>query len=311
MTERPGSGTSDELDLTLRLLQRCFDDPRFADRSFLDWVYNHNPIGRVFAHDVTEDGERICHIGGVPLDYRSCDRAGRFLLLLNSSVSPDTQRKGVYVHALQDLQKAQEVAGFDGSWGVTNAQSTAPVKKAGYRQVKALPVKACLPAASPRRVVDYRIDAEFARSARFEAITSGLDDFPVVGWVQRWTPDLLRWRLQFPGQQYVLHAGPFVVGVSARTTFRGVPVAIMAKLLPRNGHAGPIRSADVIAAACRAHRTPVCVYAGVNTHVTVDGLLLRREWLPAPLNLMFHSHHQGLTESVEFDILEFLDFDPY
>jgi hypothetical protein len=302
---------ADELDLTLRLLQRCFDAPRFSDRSFLDWVYNHNPVGPLFPHDVTDDGERICHIGGVPLDYRSGDRDGRFLLLLNSSVAPDTQRRGVYVHALQDLQKEQEVAGFDGSWGVTNAQSTAPGKKAGYRQVLTLPVKACAPLARSRHVVDYPVDEAFLTSPRFEALTADLDDFAVQGWVQRWTPDVLRWRLRFPGQRYVVHVSPSVFAVSTRTSYRGAPVAVVLKLLPRGRRDEPVRGGPVITAACRAHRAPICIYAGVNTHVTVRGVPLKREWLPAPLNVMFHSHHPGLIDTITFDILEFLDFDPY
>ena len=43
----------------------------------------------------------------------------------------------------------------------------------------------------------------------------------------------------------------------------GVPAAVLCKIFPRPGARLPLRTAPYIAAACRAHRAPVCVYGGL------------------------------------------------
>lgn len=301
----------DELDGTLRLLQKCFDAPRFRDKAFIEWAYNHNPVAPVLAKDITEDGERICHVGGVPLDYRSADREARILLLLNSSVSPDTQRRGVYVHAMQDLRKDTDEAGYDGFWGVTNDGSTKANLKAGHWLVRSLPALLSFPLYSPLGVRSHVVTPELLASREFLDVAGELDDFAVDKWVHRWTPEVLAWRLQFPGSRYVVHISDELFGVSVRTTFKRIPVAVVLKLLPRGNPSRRLQGGPVIAAACLAHKAPVSVYAGINKFVHVGGFALKREWLPAPLNVMYYSQRDWLAEKLDFDILEFLDFDPY
>lgn len=303
---------TDELDPTLELLRSVFDAPRFDDRAFLDWVYRHNPLGDVVPFDTTEAERRVGHIGGVPTEFRGADRSYRFWVMLNSATAPDTQKKGLWVRSAIDLVDQSAAHGLDGAWGVANDRSTPPaIKHAGFRWVGALPVHLCVPMAWGGRVVSRVADPAFLASETFATLAADLDDFPVTGLVQRWTPEMLAWRLRFPGASYAVHVSRWVVSISTRASFRGVPVAVLLKLLPRGGRRGPMPSSDIVGAACRFHRAPVAVHAGWNLQVPVRGIPLRREWLPSPLNLMFQSRTAGLQEAVGFDIFEFLDFDAY
>lgn len=236
-------------------------------------------------------------------DFRSGDRGASFVRLHESEAAG--QHDGS--PAVAALHRDIDGRGLDGSWVATNDPTV--FQAAGYSHAVTLPVKLCLPAASARRVSTYEADETFLASRRFEAIASDLDDFPVEGWVQRWTPDGLRRRLRTKEHPALIHVTPWVVGVSMRSRLNGVPVAVLVKLLPRGGRGGARRAVDVVAAACRSHHVPIAVHAGVNNHAIVRGLRIPSSWFPAPTDVMFRPPNGDGTDDTSFDILELLDFD--
>jgi hypothetical protein len=200
--------------------------------------------------------------------------------------------------------------------GVPNAESTiAVVDRFGWRALGPLPVRVCAPLPWLGRSVESRaVDADLLASDWFEAAAQDLDWVPVADWVQSWTPDFLKWRLSRPGGGYVVHVTRDAVAVSVLDHAPlKVPAAVLLKVFPRPGATLPLSAAPLIAAACRYHRAPMCVYAGFNTHVRVRGIRPPRRILPAPLNLTFMSFDEARAPRDEFrlDTFEFLDMDAY
>lgn len=296
------------------LLRSVLPNPRWDDTRFLDWVYDANPLGPLVPLDVVEDGRVVCHIGGVPVRLRSAEFEDTFVVLLNSSTAADAQGRGLYVKALLDIFahcRAIEVAG---GFGVTNARSTGPATKGLQAQpTGALPARAILPTALPsRRIRTYACTPAFLESEEFDRLTADLDDFPARDFVTRWTTEYLRWRLQFPHTQYLMHVSDELVGITTRAVIKHVPVTVLTKFLPRGGRGGVLDPWRMIATACLRHRTPVAVYAGYNAHVRVPGFPIDQGRLPAPLNLLVMSTHDALpNEEFRFDTFELLDFDVF
>jgi hypothetical protein len=301
-------------ELRLDLLRSVLPNPRWDTSAYLDWVYDHNPVGGLVPIDVVEDGRVLCHIGGVPVLLRSEDIEGWFLILLNSSTAADAQGRGLYVQALFDVFEECGKMGGVGGYGVTNARSTGPATK-GLRATPtgSLPARLVLPTALPsRRVRTFDCTPEFLASDEFSALTADLDDYAAKGFVTRWTTDILRWRLAFPYTSYKLHVSEELVGITTRATVKGVPVTVLMKFLPRAARRGPLDPWRMIATACLRHRTPVAVYAGYNANVPVPGIRIDQERLPAPLNLLVMSTSPGLhNDDFRFETFEFLDFDAY
>jgi hypothetical protein len=272
----------------------------------------------------------VAHLGLVPQVWRSADRNARFLLALNAVhavrkyAREERARKsrgrpkrtlaslaaGLYAQAAGD--------GYLGVFGVPNARSTHSfVHKQGFRLIRPLPVRACLPLPTWRgRVDSFEVDANFRQSGSFDAIVAGLDQLPVDRWVQQTSAAWLRWRLARPLARYALHRGPAGIAISTEETRAGSRFAMILRLYPRTdtgwGGSSRILANDLVYAACRFHRTPFAVYAGFNRHMTVWGVPVPRRYLPAPLNLSILSLQPGLDQaSFDVDTYEFLDGDQY
>ena len=57
------------------LLNAELPDRRFADESYLSWLYDANPLGRAYTHSIDdESGRRVGHYALIPQRYR--DRNG-------------------------------------------------------------------------------------------------------------------------------------------------------------------------------------------------------------------------------------------
>lgn len=313
--DEPVIGQVDAVDLeqTLQLLRRVFRDPRFDTTAFVDWVYNHNPVGPVYEEHVDEGGMQVAHIAGVPVHYRNAVGVETFVMMYNVATAPTKQGMGHYVNLCFDLieRTRGQVAGF---LGVPNERSVSPdVNVIRTRLLGSLPVRIVTPTSlQSKRVDSVRADAAFLASAEFADLVAGVDDAPASDWTQCWPLETVRWRLSWPIGPYAVHASPDVVAITARTTRKGVPFTVLCKLLPRHGRPGPHPSADVIAAACRYHRTPLAVYAGWNAHVPVKGVQLKQSWLPAPLALVYLANSDRVDQdSFAYDTFEFLDFDAY
>ena len=318
-TDASESGAGADLAETAALLHREHPDAeRFEGTEFLTWLYRRNPHHPALEEDVDRKGRRVAHFALVPQPWRSRDAAATFVLSVNAVTRSGLGSMHFVALAArgtrQAIERKDELGGLIGGIGVTNESSTMPgLHRIGARLITSLPVVA-VPrlAARARDVESHELDAAFRGSAAFERLIEGLDESPAEGWTQRWTPAQLGWRLAAPGAGYALHASDEVVAITTRALAKGVPVAVILKLLPRGGRSGPVSARSVIAAALRHHRVPVGIYAGFNRHVPVRGIAIPKSIQPAPLNLLFRSLSDEVPqETFALDTYEFLDFDAY
>lgn len=304
---------SAENERTAQLLRQVLPSPRWDDTAFLDWVYDHNPTGPLLPSNVDRDGLRVCHIGGVPIPLRSSERDGQGLLLLNSSVAEEDQQRGTYATAILNMTELGHKGGFLCGFGITNARSSGPILRAvGAAWQCSLPVRLCIPWRFSRSVRSHVADVDWLASDEFDAVAQQLDRHPARDFTYQWTPELLRWRLSVPGHRYSVHVSRTLVSVTTTTVFRGVRITVLCKFLPRDGQTGPISPQAHIAAACRHHRTPLALYAGINIHVPVTGIRLAQDRLPSPLNLVTLTTPDIMPlHRCVFDTFEFLEFDAF
>lgn len=305
------------------------DAERFGGTQFLTWLYRDNPHHPAIEENVDRRGRRVAHFALVPQPYRDRTDTATFVLSVNAVTRSGLGSMHFVALAARGTRRAierkDELGGLIGGIGVTNESSTMPgLHRIGARLITSLPVRA-IPriGRSSRGVESHDLDDAFRSTDDFTRLIDGLDAQPADGWTQCWTPEHLRWRLAAPGAQYAIHASDEVVAITTTASAKGVPVAVVLKLLPREGRRGPLSARSVIAAATRHHRVPVAIYAGFNAHVPVKGLKIPKRAQPAPLNLLFIARDEasrflgmdlekeGPQAAARFDTFELLDFDAF
>lgn len=309
-----GSPPDAEHRRNTELLHAELPDLRFEDPDYLRWLYDENPDGPGFFGQRDDDqGRRVAHYALVPVRYRGPAGPGPFVFSLNAVTRSGAQRQGHFVEIGHEIFAAAAAGGRTAVTAVANANSTpGAVKHLGYRFIGPMPVS--LSVANPFRGRDWTsvaVTSAYLESDEFAELAAELDDHEARGWVPSWQPDNLRWRLARPRGDYAVHIGPDLVVVSTRDTVRGIPFAVLMKLLPRRG-AQPRSAADAVSAVCRYHRTPLAIHAGFNGQVPVPGIRLPERVRPVPLNLLVRSLVDGFDQDeMELDTFEFLECDPY
>lgn len=332
MTDTPDTSTAarDDLAPTAALLLREHPDAaRFESTEFLHWLYRENPHHPAIEENVDRRGNRVAHLALVPQPWRDHERSATFVLSVNAVTRSGLGSMHFVALAAKGtrlaIERKDELGGLIGGIGVTNESSTMPgLHRIGARLITSLPVRAQPRLGRrPRGVESHDLDEAFRATDDFTRLITGLDEAPAHGWTQRWTPEHLRWRLAAPGAGYAVHASDEVLAISTRASAKGVPVAVILKLLPRAGHVGPLSGRSVIAAAVHHHRVPVAIYAGFNANVAVRGVLVPKRIQPAPLNLLFIARDEasqflgmdledeGPQAAATFDTFELLDFDAF
>jgi hypothetical protein len=322
MPDEPAAGQGGDADnlANTELLHAELPDARFTDAAgaldpaYLHWLYDLNPYGPAFQEGVDEDGVRVAHYALVPQRYRRPGGAERFVFSLNAVSRSTAQRKGYFgMLQLRVWSRAWD-DGVLGGTAVTNARSHRGVQIMGWRYIDPLPVQVLTPAPVPGLGwQSHHVDPAFLTSPTFAELAQGLNLSPVEHWENDWNPDYLRWRLSSPrGARFAVHATDKLFAVSTRSSFKGVPVAVVCKLLLRHGGEGPVSGASAVTEICRFHRAPAAVYAGFNRHVHVRGLPLPDRFKPSPLNLEFCSLTHDIPQAgFHLDTYEFLDMDAY
>jgi len=296
------------------LLDTELPDERFADESYLHWLYDLNPLGPAYQEQVDEDGVRVAHYALIPQTYRDPEGPAQFVFSLNAVSRSTAQRKGYFgMLQLRVWSRARD-GGVLAGIGVTNARSHRGVEIMGWRMAGQMPVQIVVPSPiRPRRWQSHHVTPELLASPTFAELAEGLDDHPAEHWTHAWTPEYLRWRLSAPhGATFAVHVADDLLAISTRSDFKGVPVAVIVKLLPRHGYAEPQSGAPAIAEACWFHRAPAAVYSGFNRLVTVRGVPAPERLKPSPLNLEICSLSDRIRQDTfTLDAYEFLDMDAY
>ena len=305
----------DDLVADTELLDAELPDPRFADATYLRWLYDENPLGPSYDHHIDDDdGVRVGHYALIPQRYRNRDGEQPFVFSLNAVARSGRQRRGFFGRIGSEIWSRAQADGVKFIVAVCNEKSTGAVRKNGWRVMGPMAATVVLPSLSPPRDVDsYDITPDFLGTQAFDDLVQGLDGSPAWNWTNCCTPDYLRWRLSAPNSPpFTLHRSRDLVGISTVHRQRGVTFTVVLKLLPRDGRFGPISARSMITAMCRYHRTPLAIYAGHNRHVVVKGIPLPERLKPAPLVICALSLSDEIDQDTfSLDTFEFLDMDAY
>ena len=300
---------------TSALLAAQLDPERFGTPEYLSWLYAANPRGAAIEENIDEDGHRVAHYAVLPTTYRTADGPEPFIFSSNVATDPSVRRGGMFREMAERIYKRAAATGAPGMVGVCNEQSTVVcVDRFGWRLLGPTPVQICVPTARTRGIERYACDEHFLSGEQFATLTRDLDWVTVRDWAQSWDTAFLRWRLSRPDSSYVLHASDDALAVSTQHPGPArVPFAVLLKVFPRPGATLPVSGAPFVASACRAHRAPLCVYAGWNAHAHVRGIPSPRRFQPSPLNMVYKGYDETRAPAASFrlDTFEFLDGDAF
>lgn len=295
---------------TAVLLREVFGPRPATDPGYVNWLYRLSPFGPVVEANLDDEHGRAAHYAVVPCPFTNdgVERAGA--LSLNTAVHERARGKGMFTRLAEATYGLARERGIRDVVGVANANSTPGfVRRLGFTLVGPLPVRVMLPRGVGRGVRSTLIDGDLLGSSAFrrglEVRLSGPDP---SGLARVWKADTLCWRLSCPTARYAWHEHESAAVITAVTRQGGIQVAIVLKVLSQAPlSTGAARS--LISAACRFHRAPVALHAGVQPHLPLSGLTLPDRLRPSPLNFI-HRNLDGNLSS-RLGVFEFLDFDAY
>jgi GNAT superfamily N-acetyltransferase len=121
------------------LFTACFPATDKFTPAYLQWLYAANPDGRAVGFDAW-DGERLAaHYVCIPARAWVEGREVPVLLSLNTATHPDYQGKGLFTKLAAMSFEAGAAQGYDGVYGVANANSTPGfVRKLDFQLVRPL-----------------------------------------------------------------------------------------------------------------------------------------------------------------------------
>lgn len=159
------------------LFAACFPGANKFTPDYLTWLYAANPDGPAVGMDAW-DGERLAaHYVCIPARAWVEGRQVLVLLSLNTATHPDYQGKGLFTKLAAATFEAGAAAGFDGVYGVANANSTPGfVRKLGFQLVRPLEARVGL--------------GGFVHGHKAPAATLSFE--------RSWTPQALAWRCANP-----------------------------------------------------------------------------------------------------------------
>jgi GNAT superfamily N-acetyltransferase len=168
------------------LFKACFPMTDKFTPAYLEWLYLANPDGRALGFDAW-DGERLAaHYVCVPARAWVEGREAPVLLSLNTATHPDYQGKGLFTKLAAMTYEAGAAAGFDGVYGVANANSTPGfIRKLGFQLVRPL---------------EARIGLGGLRHAEKPPAAA-------LSFERAWSGDALRWRCANPHNPVFARAG--------------------------------------------------------------------------------------------------------
>jgi hypothetical protein len=319
-----------DLEQTARLLYDVYELDSFRDARYLDWLYRQNPAGLAVEIDRFDGGELVAHMAGVPQRYHrlesrqnTADAAGELrteqvapaIILLNIGIAVRARGHGrMFEIGNACFNGIHERFGDTVLIGVPNAKSTPGYTgRLAFRLVRRMPVTVLPPVwPSAVRTESQWVDETYLASSAYKALVESLDLAPTELWSQRWTAEVLAWRLKKPGLHYAIHATADAVLITTTQRHKGIPVCVIVKTFARRG-ARSRQANGLAAAACRFHRAPAALYAGFSDQVELRGAALPDRLKPAPLNLIVKPTRPGFFDpnDFEFERFEFFDFDAF
>ena len=263
------------------LFGACFPGVGKFTPDYLAWLYLANPDGKAVGFDAW-DGERLAaHYVCVPARAWVEGREVPVLLSLNTATHPDYQGKGLFTKLAAMSFEAGMAAGYDGVYGVANANSTPGfVRKLGFQLVRPLEARVGLGALRHAPKAPAR-ELSFERS---------------------WSEAALEWRCANP------HNPVWQRARGGRTQFYA---AAFGRHLPAYAELERQAAPQALAPAL----SPLRLFIGLapdagSRYGNYLGIPMRLR--PSPLNLIYRSFSERVARLDPSRIqFSFLDFDAY
>jgi GNAT superfamily N-acetyltransferase len=268
------------------LFKACFPMTDKFTPAYLDWLYAANPDGRAVGFDAW-DGERLAaHYVCVPARAWVEGREVPVLLSLNTATHPDYQGKGLFTTLAAMTYEAGQAAGFDGVYGVANANSTPGfVRKLGFQLVRPL-------------------EARIGLGGLHHAAKPPAD---ALSFERHWSGAALRWRCANP------HNPVFVRRGGGKLRFHA---AAAGHKLPAYAELDDAQAGNTPTAADAAPMlSPLRLFIGLAPDVSSrywNYASIPMRLRPSPLNLIYRSFTPRVAALDPARIaFSFLDFDAY
>lgn len=297
---------------TGRILSDVFPGSRIGGADYLRWLYRDSPAGPVVETNIDDEAGRSAHYAVVPCRFATREREITVGLSLNTAVSERARGGGVFTRIAEQTIEAAREQGYDAIVGVANANSTPGfLRRLGFTLIASLPATVLVPRPGKGPAVET-LAAGALDVAGDPAVAELLASVhrPARGIEPVWSPESLAWRLASPGARYAVHRLPGALVVSTSERRSGVDVAVILAMLA--DHDLDRAEVDaIVRAACRRHRAPFALHAGVHAGADVRGVPLPRRLRPSPLNLIFRWLDPDQLAAPHVGRFEFLDFDAY
>lgn len=265
------------------LFAECFpgNSARFT-REYLEWLYVANPDGRAVGFDAREGDVLAAHYVCVPARARINGEVVSVLLSLNTATRPQFQGKGLFTKLAAQTYEAGAAGGYDGVYGVANANSTPGfIRKLGFQLVRPLEAMVGMGGLGTAQRAS-------SQPLSFERV---------------WQPESLRWRCANP-----------ISPVRSRT--KGTLMQFCAPALPLVPAYAELQLVPGAEARSEAMPlSPLRLYLGLvpdaqrgfRSYGSIPPRLR-----PSPLNLIYRSFTPRVTQLDPSAIhFSFLDFDAY
>lgn len=139
MEFRPIQSDAVSLAHYCELMAACFPSSSKFTPAYITWLYVDNPDGKAVGFDAWEGDRLAAHYVCIPTRARIEGREVTLLLSLNTATHPAFQGKGLFTKLAQQTYQAAAEQGFEGIYGVANANSTPGfIRKLGFQLVRPL-----------------------------------------------------------------------------------------------------------------------------------------------------------------------------
>jgi GNAT superfamily N-acetyltransferase len=270
------------------LFQACFPmTVKFTPR-YLQWLYLDNPDGRAVGYDAWDGDVLAAHYVCVPARAWVEGLEVPVLLSLNTATHPDYQGKGLFTKLAGMSYEAGAAQGFDGVYGVANANSTPGfVRKLGFQLVRPL---------------EARVGLGGLRHAPKPASNS-------LSFERSWSAAALRWRCANPHNPVYMKNGGGKLRFHAAASGNKLPA--YAEL-----EADGVQLAQALTVRqAQPALSPLRLFIGLAPDATSsywNYASIPMRLRPSPLNLIYRSFAPRVSALDPARIaFSFLDFDAY
>jgi hypothetical protein len=267
------------------LFSACFPNAAKFNFEYLNWLYCNNPNGKAIGFDAWDGDQLAAHYVCIPSVFNISGQKLKLLLSLNTATHPKYQGKGLFTRLAEMTYIAAANTGFDGIYGVANANSTPGfVKKLGFQLIAPLEAKVGFG--------KLHIDLKNSNDSNlFQRI---------------WTHRDLKWRCSNPNNTIYSKQESGCIEFSAN--------AICGRFLPAYAELSALDFSDIETLLRRAI-FPMRLYIGLTPTGSCsykNYYNIPQRFRPSPLNFIYRALSQNtmVPEYGKINI-SFLDFDAY